>query len=310
MIKVFIDGGAGTTGLEINNLLNNHPGIEIIKIASEQKKDIIERKRCINESDITILCLPDESAREAICLIENNNVRLIDASSAHRTDPRFVYGMPELSPKHRMDIKNAQLVSNPGCHATGFISLIYPLISSGMLSKNADISAFSLTGYSGGGKRLIEQYEDKNRDDSIYKSVRPYALALAHKHVPEMVMRSTLEKPPNFVPMLGDFYRGMNVCVQMFANQFEKPCDIDKLLEIYTNHYKNEQFIKINDHNRNGVLYCASQNNTNNLEIFVYGNKRELVLSATFDNLGKGAGGACIQNLNIMTGMKEDTGLC
>ncbi|HEY5560424.1 MAG TPA: N-acetyl-gamma-glutamyl-phosphate reductase [Clostridiaceae bacterium] len=308
--KIFVDGQEGTTGLKIDDYLSLREDIELLKIDSEKRKDPKERKKLINKADIVFLCLPDEAAREAVLMIENEKTKVIDASTAHRTDTDWVYGFPELSPNQREKIKNSKRVSVPGCYATGFVSLIYPLISRGILQKDYPVTCCGISGYSGGGKNLIKSYE-AGAINNIH-SHKYYGLGLKHKHIPEMQIVTGLDYPPVFTPIVQNYYNGMTVSIPLANRLLNK--SIYNLQELFEDYYKGESFVRVipkdyKEYLDNGFLDAEGCNNTNRLDIFVFGNEEEILLTARLDNLGKGASGAAIQNMNIMLGLKEDIGL-
>ena len=328
MKKIFVDGQEGTTGLVINDRLKNRTDIEILKIDTNKRKDVSERKKLINEADIVFLCLPDDASREAVAFVENENTRIIDASTAFRTHPDWAYGIPELSPNQRELIKNSKRVSVPGCHASGFTTAIYPLVHKGIVPTSYPLSCFSLTGYSGGGKKLIEQYENTHNREDFFKCARIYGLSLSHKHLSEMQIINNLEHPPVFTPVLSDFYKGMIVGIPVRSDFIYKYTtspgsnfsqtginltakDIHSILSDY---YENEIFIKVmpfaDDSSLNfGCLDPLGCNDTNRLEIFVTGHDEQILIMSRLDNLGKGASGAAVQCMNIMMGADEDLGL-
>ncbi len=310
--KIFIDGSEGTTGLRIHERFEKRDDVELLQISSDLRKDVEERRRLINESDITFLCLPDNAARESVSLVENPNVRIIDASTAHRTEKGWAYGLPELSAAHREAVRNGSRVAVPGCHATGFIALVYPLIAGGLLPKDYPISAFSLTGYSGGGKKMIAQYEYNERDCEL-DAPREYALSQQHKHLKEMRAITGLAKEPLFSPIVADYYSGMVVSVPLYAECLKDCSSPTKLTEYFTEYYGGEKFISVSknggDDLLGGMLSGNAMSGRDSLKIFITGNEERIMLSAQFDNLGKGASGAAIQCLNIMLGCSEDKGL-
>lgn len=314
--KIFIDGSEGTTGLRIHERFRDREDIEIITISQELRKDVTERKRLINSSDITFLCLPDDAARESVSLIENENVRVIDTSTAHRTQEGWAYGFPELSKDHRQAIADGKRIAVPGCHATGFVSLLYPLISSGRMSADYPVSGFSITGYSGGGKKMIAEYESPDRI-SDYDSPREYALTQQHKHLKEIKKIAGLSREPLFSPIVADYYSGMVVSIPIYTELLTKVSSLEELQSFYADYYKNEKFIKVveNGAEESGGLLAGNKcAGWDGLKIYITGNSitrntERIVLSAQFDNLGKGASGAAIQCLNIMLGQDEDKGL-
>lgn len=310
--KVFIDGSEGTTGLRINERFQKRDDIELLHISPELRKDPEERKKLINASDITFLCLPDEAARESVALVENENVVIIDASTAHRTEEGWAYGFPELSDEHRAAIKKGKRVSVPGCYATGFISLVYPLIAGGILPKDYPVSSFAISGYSGAGKKTIAAYECEDRPKEL-SAGREYALTQQHKHLKEMKKITGLERTPLFSPIIDDYYSGMVVSVQLYADMLIKKETPESLLNYYAEYYKNQQFIKVSavddEIAAGGFLAGNGLSGWDGLKIYVTGNEERIVLSSQFDNLGKGASGAAIQCMNIILGCDEAKGL-
>ena len=310
--KIFIDGSEGTTGLRIYERFEGRDDIEILPISSELRKDINERKRLINESDITFLCLPDGAARESVSLVENENVKIIDTSTAHRTEAGWAYGFPELSKEHREAIKNGKRIAVPGCHATGFMSVVYPLIKGGILPKDYPVAAFSLTGYSGGGKKMIAEYEAEDRNLDTF-APREYALTQQHKHLKEMKAITGLTREPLFSPIVADYYSGMVVSFPVYTEFLKGYKTPKEMTEYFANYYKGEKFIQViengNEDLYGGMLAGNTLSGFDGLKIYITGNDERMVLSAQFDNLGKGASGAAVQCLNILLGCKEDTGL-
>ena len=310
--KIFIDGSEGTTGLRIFERFEGRDDIELLKIPSELRKDPDEIKKYINNSDITFLCLPDAAAREAVAMIENENVRIIDTSTAHRTEEGWAYGYPELSKEHREAIKNGKRIAVPGCYATGFITLAYPLVKGGILPKDYPIAAFAVSGYSGGGKKLIAEYEDENRDKK-YGSARMYAWGQTHKHLKEMKIISGIDREPLFAPMTTDYYSGMVVEIPLYTDMLQGKKTVEEIRDYFAKYYEGEQFIKVMpvgaDVQAGGVLFSDAKSGFDGIEIFVTGNEERILVSARFDNLGKGASGAAIQCLNIMLGCDEAKGL-
>lgn len=311
--KIFIDGSEGTTGLRIHERFAGRDDIELLTISGELRKDKEERARLINQSDITFLCLPDEAARESVSLVENDQVRIIDTSTAHRTMEGWAYGFPELSEAHRRQIQEGKRVAVPGCHATGFISLVYPLVSSGLLAPDYPVSAFSLTGYSGGGKKMIAQYEDRERSGDL-DSPREYALSQQHKHLKEMKWVTGLLREPLFSPIVADYYSGMVVTLPLYVEYLKKVTSTEELCSFFEEFYAGEAFIKVMPFGAEKELAGAMMAGNgcagwDGLRIYISGNKDRVVLNAQFDNLGKGASGAAIQCLNIMLGCEEGRGL-
>lgn len=311
--KIFIDGSEGTTGLRIHERFAGRDDIELLTISGELRKDREERARLINQSDITFLCLPDEAAKESVALVENDQVRIIDTSTAHRTDEGWAYGFPELSTIHRKQIKEGKRVAVPGCHATGFISLAYPLVSSGILAPDYPVSAFSLTGYSGGGKKMIAQYEDAKRPGEC-DAPREYALSQQHKHLKEMKAITGLSREPLFSPIVADYYSGMVVTLPIYMEYLRKISSPEELCRFFEEFYAGEAFVKVMpfgaESELTGTMMAGNGcSGWDGLKIYISGNKDRVVLNAQFDNLGKGASGAAIQCLNIMLGCEESKGL-
>jgi len=308
--KIFVDGQVGTTGLEIHQRLSTRDDIELLEIDYEKRKDPIEKAKLLNLADIVFLCLPDFAAKESVKLITNSKTKVIDASTAHRTNDDWDYGIAELSEKRREKISISKRVANPGCHATGFNVIVSPLMQEEILPRSAMLTCHSLTGYSGGGRQLIEEYQ-QNQNNEIYKSSRHYALNLSHKHIPEMIKVCKMENKPFFTPILGNFYKGMLVSIPIFSNQFTKKMSAKDIHTFFKNHYKNQNFVKVMKFKDKEIstLDAIGCNNTNNLEIYINGDEDQIFISAKFDNLGKGASGAAIQNMNIMLGLDETTGL-
>lgn len=310
--KVFIDGSEGTTGLRINERFQNRDDIELLHISPELRKNPEERKKMINASDITFLCLPDEAARESAALAENEAVVIIDASTAHRTEEGWAYGFPELSDGHRTAIKMGKRVAVPGCYATGFISLVYPLTAGGILPKDYPVSSFAISGYSGAGKKTIAAYENGDRAKEL-SSGREYALTQQHKHLKEMKKITGLERTPLFSPIIDDYYSGMVVSVQLYADLLAKKETPESLLNYYAEYYNNQRFIKVSavddEIAAGGFLAGNGLSGWDGLKIYATGNEERIVVSAQFDNLGKGASGAAIQCMNIILGCDEAKGL-
>lgn len=310
--KIFIDGSEGTTGLRIYERFEGRDDIELLRISSELRKDVNERKRLINESDITFLCLPDAAARESVSLVENENVRIIDTSTAHRTEEGWAYGFPELSGAHREAIEKGKRIAVPGCHATGFMSVVYPLIAGGLLPKDYPVAAFSLTGYSGGGKKMIAEYEEEGRNQDI-DAPREYALTQQHKHLKEMKAITGLAREPLFSPIVADYYSGMVVSVPVYTEFLTKCKNPKEMTEYFANYYRGQKFVQVvengNEDLYGGMLSGNTLSGWDGLKIYITGNEERMVLSAQFDNLGKGASGAAVQCLNILLGCEEDKGL-
>lgn len=306
MKKVFIDGSAGTTGLRIAERLQQRKDIELIKLTEENRKDINARKEALNSADVAFLCLPDKASIEAVSLMENNNTVLLDTSTAHRTNDDWAYGFPELSKDHREKIKSSKRIAVPGCHASGFIALIYPLIEKGILPKDALLSCFSLTGYSGGGKNMIAEYEEENRD-KLLGAPRQYGIAQMHKHLPEMSKVCGIENAPAFIPIVADFYSGMEVTIPLFASQING--NIEEIKAIYKEKYTGPIVKYTESFDENGFVSANKLSFNDGMEIYVSGNDDRILLIARYDNLGKGASGAAIECMNIVLGTEEITGL-
>jgi len=308
--RIFIDGAAGTTGLEIRERLAGRKGLEVVQLGDAVRKDARARAEALNDADLVILCLPDAAAREAVALIENPDVRVIDASTAHRTAPEWVYGFPELDPGQRAKIAAAKRVSNPGCWATAFIALMAPMVRAGVVPADFPLTVNGVSGYSGGGRSMIEEFEKKDSPAYTETVVRNYALTLAHKHLPEMQKHTGLAHPPVFAPFVGRFYRGMlvEVPLQLWALP-GRPMTV-QIHQVLADAYRGETLVEV------GVAEGASIDaealkNTNRMKLFVLGNDTtgQVRLVALLDNLGKGAGGAAVQNLNLMLGLPETEGL-
>ena len=311
--KVFVDGQEGTTGLQINEYLAKRADIEVLKIDADKRKDLGERKRLINASDVTFLCLPDDAARESVALVDNPNTCIIDASTAHRVNPAWTFGLPELAKDQRAKIRASKRIANPGCHASAFILAVRPLIDAGLIAADTQLAANSITGYSGGGKSMIAEYEAASGSTAL-KAPRAYALALAHKHLPEMQAYTGLTAAPIFQPIVGPFYKGLAVTVYLHPAQFTRtagPADVQKILADY---YADEAFIKVHPVDLdattvNGFYDVEGNNGSNRVDLAVYGNAERMLLIARLDNLGKGASGAAVQAMNVHLGVTESLGL-
>ena len=303
MTRVFIDGSAGTTGLRIADRLANRADLQILTLTGDARKDPKARQEALFASDIAFLCLPDAAAKEAAALAEGSKVRIIDTSTAHRTNDAWDYGFAELSDAHRRAIENSSRVANPGCHASGFIASVCPLVARGIIDKAFPLTAYSLTGYSGGGKALIAEYEDANRDPR-HESHRIYGLPLQHKHLPEMQKVCGLDLPPVFSPILGDFYEGMATSVLLPG------FDSKKVWEALAGHYEGQKIVSVAPLGGDeSLIYASTLAGKDSMRLIVTGHERQTMVTALFDNLGKGASGAAIQNMNIMLGIDEATGL-
>lgn len=312
--RVFIDGEAGTTGLQIRARLESRDDVRMIRLDDSERKDPAARARALNDADLAILCLPDEAAREAVAMIKNPETRVIDASTAYRTDPEWTYGFPELDTAQAAKVRAAKRVSNPGCYPTGAVALIRPLIDAGLLSPDFPVTVNAVSGYSGGGKALIRRYEDASAPDHLKSAYRAYALGLAHKHLPEMQTHAGLTHMPLFVPAVGSYYKGMLVQVplQLWALP-GKPTPAD-LRQALIDHYAGQRFVTVATADEcKGLegLDPEGLNGTNDLRLYVFGNPagEQAVLAAVLDNLGKGASGAAVQNMNLMLGLDPQAGL-
>ena len=308
----FVDGQEGTTGLRIHEYLAQRNDIEVLRIAPDKRKDAAERARLLNAADVAFLCLPDATAREAAALVANPNTCLIDASSAHRTAPGWAFGLPELAPNQRELIRRSKRISNPGCHASAFILLLRPLVDAGLVPAALPISASSITGYSGGGKNMIDQYEAGG--DARLDSPRPYALTLAHKHVPEMTTHTGLATKPVFMPIVGRFYKGLSVSVPLHLSQLKAGTTAEQLQAAFEQRYAGERFIRVLPLRdpaalADGYFDVQACNDTNRVDIVVFANETQAILMARLDNLGKGASGAAVQCMNVHLGIDEGTGL-
>ena len=307
--KVYIDGQSGTTGLQIYDRIGQREDLELLRIPEELRHDPDERKKYLNSADIVFLCLPDEGAREAVSFIENPNVRVIDASTAHRTNPDWTYGYPELSKAQREAIRTSKRVANPGCHATGFISTTAPLVAMGVIPKDYPMSCYSLTGYSGGGKKMIAEYEAEGRSE-LLDAPGIYGLNLHHKHLPEMQTVTGLAYPPVFMPVVDDYYKGMATTIMLQNRLLPGQPSAEKICAKLADYYRDEHFVSVVPFGENdSKLYANKLAGTNRLEIVVCGHEEQTTVTALFDNLGKGASGAAVQNMNIMLGLPEETGL-
>jgi N-acetyl-gamma-glutamyl-phosphate reductase len=312
--RIFIDGAAGTTGLEIRERLASRGDLAVIDLTESDRKDRGARKHALNEADVVILCLPDDAAREAVSLISNPDVRVIDASTAHRIAPGWTFGFPEFEPGNYEAIASAKRVTNPGCYATGFLALVRPLILSGLLPVDAPLTVNAVSGYSGGGKSMIEEFERRESATYVETVVRTYGLSLAHKHVPEMKERAGLTHAPVFAPSVGRYYRGLIVEVSLQLWSLPGTPSADQLRNVLAAAYRGRPFVdvaSIQETTALKTLDAEMLKNTNKLKLFVFGSgsSQQARLVAVLDNLGKGASGAAVQNLNIMLGLPETTGL-
>ena len=320
--RVYVDGQEGTTGLRINEHLARRGDLELLRIAPERRKDAAERARLLNAADVAFLCLPDAAAREAAALLENPATCLIDASTAHRTNPGWTFALPELAPEQRARMRTSKRLSNPGCHATGFILLARPLVDAGLVAPDQPLSATSITGYSGGGKKMIEQYETAQREgrrgsvaaDGALDAPRPYGLALSHKHIPEMMVHGGLSTKPVFMPIVASFYQGLAVSIPLHFRELAPGATAERLHAIYAERYAGERFIRVLPPGDpaaldDGFLDVQACNGTNRVDIAVFADDAQAIVVARLDNLGKGASGAAVQAMNVHLGLDEALGL-
>jgi len=304
-MKIFIDGKSGTTGLRIYERLADRADVEMILLSEEQRKDLNCRKEALCSADVAFLCLPDAAAEEAVAMTGENTV-IIDTSTAHRTLPNWAYGFPELSAEHERKIASSNRIAVPGCHASGFIALVYPLIESGILNKNSLLNCFSLTGYSGGGKKMIAEYESDAKTEQMY-APRQYGLTQQHKHLKEMRAVTGLDEHPIFCPIVDDFYSGMQVTVPLFASQING--SVDDIKEVYKAKYTGPIVSCEDCADGAGMLSAAAMTGKDSMKIAVFGNSDRILLTAIYDNLGKGASGAALECLNIVAGKDKAYGL-
>ena len=306
--KVYIDGKEGTTGLQIYDRLAARSDIELLLIDEDKRKDPVERKRLMDAADIVFLCLPDAAAIEAVSLIESPTTRVIDASTAHRTNPDWDYGFPELSAAHREAIQASKRVANPGCHATGFISVVYPLVAMGLICRYACLSSFSLTGYSGGGKKMIAQYEAEDKGAELFAPC-PYGMGQGHKHLPEMQKICGLEHKPVFTPIVDDYYKGMATTVPFHMSEMQGVSTLHEVWQKLSDYYAGATMVQVAETTDTAKIYGNAKAGKDTLTLIVAGNDEQFTITALFDNLGKGASGAAVQNMNLMLGLDETTGL-
>ena len=310
--RAFVDGQEGTTGLRIHEYLAQRSDIEVLRIDADKRKDATERARLLNAADVAFLCLPDAAAKEAAALVTNPGTCLIDASTAHRTAPGWAFGLPELAPDQRALLRQSKRISNPGCHASAFILLLRPLVDAGLVPATLPVSATSITGYSGGGKKMIEQYEAGG--DARLNAPRPYALTLSHKHIPEMMAHTGLTERPIFMPIVGSYYKGLSVSVPLHLAQLGAGSSAEAVQAALVERYAAERFIRVMPLRdqaalADGFFDVQACNDTNRVDIFVFANATQLILVARLDNLGKGASGAAVQAMNVHLGIAEETGL-
>jgi N-acetyl-gamma-glutamyl-phosphate reductase len=312
-VKIYIDGQEGTTGLKILERFEGRNDIELIRISEEKRKDPAERARLINMSDYTFLCLPDDAAREAVSFVDNDRVRIIDASTAHRTNPEWAYGFPELSAEHREKIASSKRVAVPGCYASGFASIVYPLVKNNIIPDDFPIFAYATSGYSGAGKKAIAVYEGSEKPEE-FNSPRQYALSQQHKHLPEMKAVSGLKFTPMFNPIVCDYFSGMVVSVPIQTRMLGNSVTAKAVHEMYAKHYEGAKMVEVMplmsaDEQKSFFLASNTLSGLNKMQVFVFGNDEQILLCSRLDNLGKGASGAAVQCLNIMMGIDETTGL-
>ncbi len=312
MIKVFVDGQEGTTGLKIFEYLAARSEIEILRIDEDKRKDVAQRRALINASDLTFLCLPDTAARESVTLVDNPDTCIIDASTAFRTHHDWAYGLPELSPAQRTRIRTAQRIAVPGCHASAFILSVHPLIAKGVMPPDCPLSSHSITGYSGGGKQMIAAYEQG--ENQLLTSPRPYALGLEHKHLPEMTLHAGLAAAPIFTPIVASFYQGLALTTCFYPRHLARGVGPQQIQAVLAEYYENEPFVRVAPFNNaanldEGFFNVQASNSTNRVDLFVFGNQDRIILIARLDNLGKGASGAAIQCMNLRLGVNEMEGL-
>jgi N-acetyl-gamma-glutamyl-phosphate reductase len=309
---IFVDGQEGTTGLRIHEMLARRSDVEVLRIDPDKRKDPAERARLLNAADVAFLCLPDAAARDSVALVTNPKTCVIDASTAHRTVAGWTYGLPELAAGQREAIRAGKRISNPGCHATAFVLLLRPLVQAGLLPADAAVSATSITGYSGGGKSMIAQYEAGG--DAKLQSPRPYGLALAHKHLPEMAAHTGLARPPVFMPVVASYYKGLAVSVGLQLDQFRAGTTGAQVQQALAAHYAGERFVRVMpladpETLATGFFDVQACNDTNNAELYVFANASQVLLVSRLDNLGKGASGAAVQAMNLHLGLDESLGL-
>jgi N-acetyl-gamma-glutamyl-phosphate reductase len=309
---VYVDGQEGTTGLRINEYLAQRADIEVLRIDADKRKDPAERARLLNAADVAFLCLPDAASREAAAMVTNPKTCLIDASTAHRTAPGWAFGLPELAKGQRARIRESKRIANPGCHASAFILAVRPLVDAGLLSPDALVTATSITGYSGGGKSMIAEYEAGGQPKLT--APRPYALGLAHKHLPEMMAHTGLKQAPVFMPIVSNFYKGLAVTVPLHLSQLSAGATPQQVRDALAAHYEGERFVHVKplrdpDTLAGGFFDVQACNDTNNVDLFVFGSEQQILVMARLDNLGKGASGAAVQSMNVHLGVDESLGL-
>ncbi|AJG17658.1 N-acetyl-gamma-glutamyl-phosphate reductase [Cupriavidus basilensis] len=312
VFKVFVDGQEGTTGLRLLDYLSGRSDVELLRIADDKRKDPAERARFLNAADVAFLCLPDVASREAVALVTNPDTCVIDASTAFRTTDSWAYGLPELTRGQREKIRTSKRIAVPGCHASAFLMAVRPLVEAGVMQADYPVSAFSLTGYSGGGKQMIAEFEAGGNPK--LDSPRPYSLGLAHKHLPEMRVQAGLAQAPIFNPIVGNFLKGLAVTVPVYPDRLARKVTPEQIADLYRKHYEGEQFVRVmpvgDEANLDGGFFdVQASNDTNRVDLFVFGSAERIVLMARLDNLGKGAAGAAVQCMNVHVGADEATGL-
>jgi N-acetyl-gamma-glutamyl-phosphate reductase len=310
--RVFVDGQEGTTGLRIHEYLAHRSDVELLRIDAERRRDVAVRAELLNAADVAFLCLPDDAARAAAALVRNPKTCLIDASTAHRTAPGWTFGLPELTSAQREQIRASKRIANPGCHATGFILLMRPLIDAGLVDPRLLTTATSITGYSGGGRKMIEQYQVGG--NALLAAPRPYGLKLAHKHLPEMMAHTGLRSAPIFMPIVANFYKGLAVSVPLHLDELSAGATAQRLQEVFELRYGAERFIHVHPMQDEsaldgGFFDVQGNNDTNRVDIFVFGSSTQTILISRLDNLGKGASGAAVQAMNVHLGLDEALGL-
>jgi len=311
--KVYVDGQEGTTGLRIHEVLAGRSDVELLRIDAGKRKDPAERARLLNAADVAFLCLPDAASREAAAMVSNPRTCLIDASTAFRTHPDWAFGLPELAPGQREKLRRSKRIANPGCHASAFILLLRPLVDAGLVPAGLPLSANSITGYSGGGKKMIEQYQASPLEPAL-TSPRPYGLALAHKHLPEMAVHTGLLQPPVFLPVVANYYKGLAVSVPLALSQLPPGTTAESLHAALAARYAGERFVRVQPLRdpatlESGFFDVQANNDSNNADLFVFGNDRQVLLMSRLDNLGKGASGAAVQSMNVHLCVDEGLGL-
>lgn len=308
MIKVFIDGSVGTTGLRIHDRLSERQDVEPITLPEEKRKDLSSRADAIASSDVAFLCLPDAASKEIIEAVGDCDTKILDTSTAHRTNPQWAYGFPELSDEFRSKILASNRIAVPGCHASGFCSIVAPLVAKGIISSDYPITATSVTGYSGGGKKMIAEYEDAERP-SEFDAPRQYGITQNHKHLPEMKTICGLEYEPCFSPIVADFYSGMTVTIPLFGRMLAKSTTVAEIHKLFDEHYKNQKLVKVLPLGYDGMIGTNHMSGKDSMEIIISGNDERILIASSFDNLGKGASGAAVQCFNLITNSDETTGL-